>query len=155
MRKILIILLLLPSVAFSGVTVDQLKIVYSKLVIKNNLPHYPLFVHVDHRKVTAFFRKGNLSVNITLAALNTIENEDELAIILGHELTHAMHSDEYGADKVANWDMEIEADQGGAAYAKKAGYNECKGMRWIQRLGKPDEHHPPGKYRYLKICGSK
>jgi len=82
---------------------------------------------------------------------------DELALIIGHEMAHGIlhHTDnEYKVfiDNHSNED-ELMADNMGAFWANKAGYNVCKGRELFKKFGDNSLNgsHPPNRYRYENL----
>lgn len=81
------------------------------------------------------------SVNITTAFLALISNEDEAAFVFAHELGHYQQA-HWGRKRVD----ERLADQLGAKFARRAGYNPCRGIKLLLKHGKEsDDHDSPVK----------
>lgn len=82
---------------------DQVLAVGNRL-IKNSIvrrSQYPFDFHLlrDDRTVNAFALPGG-QVFITAALFNRLENEDQLAGVLGHEIGHVIHR--HGAERMAS-----------------------------------------------------
>jgi len=67
-------------------------------------------------------------------------NDDELALVAGHELAHVIHRDGKASNLAMRRKMEDAADVTGAHLAKCAGYDAYKALDFWRRL---NEHEPP------------
>ena len=90
---------------------------------------------------------GLTSIKVNSGMLSFVRNDDEMAMVLGHEIAHwrlghrrSTPSNEYAAD----WQ--------GASYLSKAGYTICKGAKIFNRFGGGSKTHPPGTARYRRLC---
>ena len=109
--------------------------VYEKLVKANGIKKLPLYVRSVGEGNCRFACTNGISITITDELLSVIDNEDELAGVLGHEMGHAIHHDEMKADIL------------GLDYAEKAGYNRCVAAQLLKKWG-ADDDHPDGGTRY-------
>lgn len=139
--------------SYASVTAEQVKRVFANLARASN-SH--VFIFIDNNP------KINASTDITGVHMYTgmmrfLENEDQLAIILGHELGHVVNNDIW--HKQYKY-METRADLYGFNLTKAAGYNACSGIKVLRNfvvvLGdKKNKTHPRNSIRYkalLKYC---
>lgn len=149
MKKLFLAVLFLPLICQAKIGEQAAFRIYSKLIRENNLPSYHIYIKGE--EINAYYDEQFISIIVTRSLLNTIQNEDELAIVLAHELAHAKYHDVKSILETTDWSIELRADQLGGQYAKTAGYDICRGMQWIKRYGEPDKDHPPGNYRANKM----
>lgn len=119
--------------------------IYSRLVKANGFWTYPKLVVSESNEVQAY--NFGTTIQINRGLINSVRNDDELAFILGHELAHgklwhtkSSHKAEFAADKL------------GAILANRAGYNSCRGTKWLLLLN--DENspsHPAPSVRYNRL----
>jgi len=83
-------------------------------------------------EVNAFVSDGRIKV--CLGMLRFVQSDDELAVVLGHELGHLPTSTERGLLRGGQIDAEREADIRGLFYAHHAGYDITKGARVFERM---------------------
>lgn len=79
-----------------------------------------------------------VNVAITARLIDFTENDDELAFILAHELSHVIFQDGAGGDKSGRRTKETRADEFGAALARCAGYDMASATDVLPRLSKRD-----------------
>lgn len=75
---------------------------------------------------------------ITTGMIAFTANDDELALIVGHELAHVVLQHEQGASAAQLRKREVEADIVGAMLAHCAGYDVVKGAAFWRRYGAYD-----------------
>ena len=115
--------------------------------------------------------KDNNTINAranfyTIQVLNglgeVVKNDDELALVIGHELSHITMGHVRKKSESAEESREREAlsDKLGSFYMTKAGYNVCKGRRFLLNLqtvgNKGGPSHPDTMWRYNQLnvgCG--
>lgn len=107
--------------------------------------YYKLNIAKDS-EINAEFYGNTITVNSGL--LRWIGNRDELAEVLGHEITHGINNDD-GSTPL----REYRADYGGFILASQAGYNSCRGINLFKRFAKLDgnkagDTHPRSLDRY-------
>jgi predicted Zn-dependent protease len=103
-------------------------------VVKNssakNTPYqYDFHLLADPEVVNAFALPGG-QVFITAALFNKLENEDELAGVLGHEVGHVVAR--HGAERIAQ--MELTQGLTGAAVVASGDYNTAQAAQMIANL---------------------
>lgn len=125
---------------------------------------YQVFLIEDKENVNAFTVPGG-NIYVTDALMRFVESDDELAVILGHEIGHNenQHTNRFlrkqnAAAKIVGKEagtivagitsmltmafgqpQELEADRCGLYLAYSAGYNPMKGIDFFKRLGKNSE----------------
>ena len=152
MRKFIFIfcILLLSAKSTAWVTTDQVNKVYSKIIKIYTLKNYPRLQFLEGWdeeaqmfESTAYFSLNKNTITFTFILLEEIQNEDEIASILLHELGHWANSDV--GDKLS---QELRADRFSVYYISKVGYNKCKGLGWIKRGNFPkSKYYPSSKQR--------
>lgn len=88
---------------------------------------------VESDAVNAFV-DGEGTIGVPLGMLRFVQNDDELAVVLGHELGHFPTSGAHGLLASIWSDHEREADIRGLIYAHRAGYNIRAGARIFERM---------------------
>lgn len=81
---------------------------------------------------------GRHDLAITTGMIAFTVNDDELALIVGHELAHVVLQHERGGSAGELRKREVEADLTGAMLAHCAGYDVVKGAAFWQRYGAHD-----------------
>jgi len=111
---------------------------------------------IDEDVVNAYAYAGGMVVFTGMAQV--IHNDDELALVIGHELAHITLSHVYGVEGTAEDVIrhhEGLADKLGSWYTMKAGYDVCKGREFfktLQTLGTPDGgSHPKHLWRHAQL----
>lgn len=96
---------------------------------------------------------------LTTGLVGFVANEDELALIAGHEMAHAMLGDKFARDKVRNKRKEDAADRLGAELAACAGYDVGLASRFWLRYDQtralaflPTFTHRASKVRYRNLA---
>jgi len=133
-----------------------------RLIHANNLKRAPIFVERNRKIVNAYASTYNKRVVIYMGTLAYINNDDELAFILGHELAHAQeYYDGFCkliAMKFNNKKYEYKADLKAIDYMVKAGYNPIAAIIISNKIF--DEPlwdwgflslHPTGSKRLIKM----
>lgn len=103
------------------------------------------------RSVDAYSDERNMAITTAMAEFAI--GDDELALILGHELAHVIFRDRKDAPLARRRAMEDRADLFGAALAHCAGYNVVRAADFWPRYGKRDgtgwsllpTHRSPGE----------
>jgi predicted Zn-dependent protease len=74
--------------------------------------------------------------------LDDMQNRDELARVVGHELGHIKNNCRDGRN------MEMKSDEVAVTYLEKAGYNRCKAAEYLRRRNAPRSwSHPSDEER--------
>lgn len=116
----------------SKFSTEEVQKVYRDIAKAAGQYEVPKLVLVDDPVVNAW--TDGKTVVLTSGILRAFENIDELALVIGHEVAHAINHDVYHRDLDAN-DVEAHADKLGAFIMMRAGYNVCKGKE-IMRIFK-------------------
>jgi predicted Zn-dependent protease len=129
MKVLFTVLLILISIsAQAKVSTSTLKQVYYRLCkINGYCP--PLYVIINDNYINA--EASCNRVYIYTGMLRFLDNKDQLALILGHELGHIYNKDCRGFH---TYTKEYHADQYGANLMTKAGFNRCKGVRQFKKF---------------------
>lgn len=96
-------------------------------------------------------------VYVTKGLIDKAQNDDELALIIGHELAHVLLGHVKPGNKKDNRLREMHADKLGMFLAMKAGYNPCKAVavyaRWYDSYGSNvvTTSHPGHVQRYMYL----
>lgn len=130
----------------------------------------PVTISVDPSNILNAYNTGD-SIVIYQGLIDKVTNDDELALVIGHEMSHStlMHMGDSGLnpsnDPALQSILESQADKMGAIYMMKAGYDICKGREFFKIMGidpkeadfpKGDDH-PSDGYRYKQLninCGA-
>lgn len=145
MRKLLLGIIIGSASISSYATVSQADaiLIYKRLITSNGFTRVPALVFTGSTQINASCSSNGRLV-ITAGMLNHLQNKDELASILGHELGHCMKND---------YRNELQADSVGAAYMGKAGYDVCNGLQALKRMNRPNSGtHPASIERYRRLC---
>ncbi len=154
-----------PEQLPSEMATDQVQKVYNKLRMATDQvakvpPIYMLAGPYSYMSINAFTNGHGIWITHGLAnALSN--NEDALALIIGHEIAHTLlhHTNKLNIlIRDSGPADETLADGYGAFLAAKAGYNICKGAEFFAAMRKHfgdnlDSSHPPHIYRlhHLKM----
>jgi len=118
--------------------------IYNRIAQANGFSVPPLRLEYN-QDVNAHAGWGAVYLNSGM--LKYVRNDDELALVLGHELGHY---------KLGHWRStpanEYAADQQGAYYMSKAGYKICRGAQALRRFHSPaSSTHPDSNSRYHRL----
>ncbi len=130
--------------------------IYEQLAINSGQQDIPPLIILDSPIINAW-TDGN-TITMTTSMLRTFENDDELALVLAHEMAHAINKDpSRGYDDVNSNDTEAHADKLGAFIMMRAGFDECRGkeiFKIFKRLFGDTANpvgHPDFAYRYDQL----
>jgi len=136
--------------------------VQRKLIHANNLKRAPLTVERNLKSKNAHTNKYSKEITVSTGLLQYIDNDDELAFILAHELAHAQ--DAYGgtikmmAMSCNSKKYEYKADLKAVDYMVKAGYNPISAIIIADKIfAEPQwdwswrSSHPKGSNRMIEL----
>ena len=127
--------------------------------VTNRVPPIKLWSSISSLSTVNAFTNGNY-IWFTFAA-EAMLNDDEKALIMGHETAHVIlhHTDNEYRTFVNNFSNEDElmADNLGAVWADKAGYDVCKGREIFKKFyewsgNSLNGSHPPNTIRYDNLA---
>ena len=155
MIKRLFILLICSFIlnnSYASINFYEAQLIYEKLKNANGIPNAPVLVLNGSTSINAETQSNQIIVNKGM--LDFVDNNDQLALVLGHELAHWVNHD-YLYFPI-EW-KEYRADSQGLQYMENAGYNHCRGIKvfkqFKKRMGdsKSDGVHPSDidRYNYL------
>lgn len=137
---------MLISCSSYAMTFSQAQGIYNQLTKANHFLTPPPLVWRHTGEVNADYDGAFIAVNTGM--LKYCKNQDELAMVLGHELGHYTARNKV----LTSYQAEYGADKDGAVYAANAGFNRCKGALAIYRFHDPaSSDHPASNDRYNKI----
>lgn len=130
--------------------------IYHELVINSGQQDVPPLIILNDPVVNAW--TNGQTVFVTSGLLGAIENDDELALTMAHEIAHAINHDVVHTD-TATANQEAHADKMGAFIMMRAGYDICKGRNLFMVLKAHygdsaiinDDDHPSEGYRYDQV----
>lgn len=142
--------------AYCQVSVFRTALIYNKLIAVNHIKNPPRLVVVDNDTTqlpNALYNRKNNLIIINKPLLD-IADEDTVATSLGHELAHSIRGDVMVPfmSIEASRAQEQRADLRGKQFTEKAGYNVCKGFKWIKDLdtvGSKDHPDSAIRWKYL------
>lgn len=136
-KSIVLTLGLLISVNTYAMTFEHARDIYKHILKANHIVFAPPLL-LDKSLENNAYNTG-FTISINQGMLNYVRNDDEMALVLGHELGHSKDGD---------IDNELTADSYGATVIIRAGYNKCIGAQALARLHDVgDSVHPPSTYR--------
>jgi len=146
MRKFILAILLLLSFQVSAqVSREDMIEVYSTLIITNNLKNAPHLTIINSEDDNAYSYLNQ--IGITTGMLKALNNREELARVLGHELGHY-----YLHHNGSTPTHEFQADAQASRYMKKAHYKVCKGAKYLaRRNSEGGMTHPSDADRYKAL----
>ena len=119
---------------------QKINLIGSKILNENKIPKRVIFrLTSGYYKVNASARYVDKQVSVYRGLLNYIDNDDELAAILSHEIAHDMDFYRgFGQTIVMNFNKksyEYKADLKGIDYMVKAGYNPVAMITIMNKIG--------------------
>ncbi len=103
--------------------------VYERLAANSGEQGLPPLTIADNADINAWTDGKNIT--ITTGILAVMENEDELALVLGHEMAHYINHDMLHED-LDSRSVEAHADKLGAFIMMRAGFDVCKGKEMFK-----------------------
>ena len=138
---------------------EHVKKVFNDLTVQTGQSEdTPKFRIVESDTINAY--TNGKDVVIFRGMLNFVKNDDELAMVLSHELAHVMlrHTSfsEFQITSLETSQAEANADKLGAIYMIKSGYDVCKArdlwMRMLKTKGNyQGNDHPTYSYRFDEL----
>ena len=125
-----------------------IKTIYKKITKSNGFWIRPFLCIKNHRGLNA--NANMFRIQIYQGAINTY-NEDEMALLIGHELAHWANWDSFRFFK-DNHQKEFDADELGAKYMVKAGYNLKNALSKFDKMGQREtKSHPHPQERKKRL----
>ncbi len=131
MNKLIFSILFISSVLYAASPQE----IYKKLLVANNINSLPLYVTAGDNSTCSLACTNGKYILVTFRLLKLVNNDEELAYVIGHEMAHATYSNEMDADLL------------GLQYVKKAGYQYCVAAQLMKSF-LADKDHPDGAIRY-------
>lgn len=143
---------------------EHIRDVYRKLVIASGQSYPPLYIMKANRNVNAY--TSSEGIFILGGMIDLIQNDDELALVLGHELSHYQLKHVFQQNPSTNsyndnliWDLQKEenADKAGAFMMLQAGYDVCNARKiWLRLKNEEGDiienlSHPTNIFRYVNL----
>lgn len=163
--RIIIIVVIVSTIGFACLTGyyeksntdmnSKVQEIYNRLLVNVGEHGMPPLVILDSPVINAW--TDGSSVTFTTGLLKAIDyDEDQIAMILGHELAHNILGHLTYANTQNIILREAEADKYGAFIMLKSGYDVCKGrlvyLKFNDRWGDdPTEDHPANAYRINQL----
>lgn len=126
-----VLLIICPTLAFAA----SPQAIYKKLLKATGVRALPFYVISKATPLCSLACTDGRAIYVSTKLLATVRNEDELAGVIGHEMAHAVYSNESRADVL------------GLKYAARAGYRYCVAAQFLKQLS-GDDRHPDGYTRY-------
>lgn len=133
----------------------KVQTIYNKLLVNVGEHGMPPLVVLESDTINAW--TDGSSVTFTTGLLKAINyDEDQIAMILAHELAHNILGHLTYAKDQSTVLQESEADKYGAFLMIKSGYDICNGRmafaKFLELWGDdPTEDHPPNAYRINQL----
>lgn len=146
-----------------GIDEEKVLTVGQKILIDNKIPkRVPIFVNNNNKVVNASSNMYDKTVNIYSGTFLYIDNDDELAYILSHEIAHSVEAYggmlKYMAINANSKKYEQKADLNGIDYMVKAGYDPIAAITMGNKIfGEPiwdwgfTYLHPKGSKRLIDM----
>ncbi len=135
--------------------VELVNKIYKRLYDVAGFKEMPPIFLVSTPEVNAW--TDGSSIVVTTALLDFLENENELALIIAHEMSHDILAQTTDGTIQNQPRMEENADRLGSFLMMQAGYDLCSGREFMQRFydtyGEPpaSDIHPPWVTRYKLV----
>ncbi len=147
---VLLCSLVVSSFSYSSISFQHAKELFAKL---GNSTGYHLVLGLNKGLYINAYT-NNYNITVTQGLLNFCKTDNELILVLGHELGHWARQDP--RQTTLPIDMESKADAYGNYFCNKLGYKEC--LKFMYRIrarngeGGGDGVHPgwSGRIRYIK-----
>jgi len=138
---------------------ERIRGIYAKLIAQTGQIQDALPLVIQNSGQINAYNNGDVVVIFT-GIIDYTQNDDEIALILGHEIAHGMLKHiAYKQFRSSSLDVSVaegNADKMGAVYMLKAGYNVCKARNLWLRMGNTDGNyqggdHPTAAYRFAEL----
>lgn len=147
----------------SGKDVEKIQSIYNQVMLSNKInKRVPLALKRDSNTINADANLFYKNVNVYSGILPYIDNDDEMAYVLSHEIAHAIEA--YGSIfKITSMALnsqkyENQADLRGVDYMVKAGYNPIAAITFMNKVSTEPHFdwgiiftHPKGSKRLLSM----
>lgn len=114
-------------------TTAEIREIYQRLVVNVGEGNIPPLIITQDDTVNAW--TDGVNVTITSGILETMTNKDEVALVLSHEIAHAINNDVARTDQ-EQIIKEAHADKMGAFIMMRAGFDVCKGREVFMEFEK-------------------
>jgi predicted Zn-dependent protease len=146
-KIITLIVVLFATVAHSAVTFQRAEYLYLKMLAANHIVFARKLFLNKSQQINA--KSSGFAIQINQGMLEYLQNDDELLLVLGHELAHtklwhwqgSTHKNEYAADAL------------GAKYAKNTGANICTAVQFHARMGLEESRSHPSSASRVRALG--
>lgn len=136
---------------------QRVRAIYAKIVGASGEENMaPKLTIADEPIVNAYATQTGIVIYTGI--IKATNSDDEIALILGHELAHVMLGHVFIDEQVpwyATGRMESQADKMGAYYMMRAGFDICKGRLFWLRAAKEGNYlygdHPDYAYRFSQL----
>lgn len=144
-----------------GIDQEKVLTVGQKILIDNKIPRrVPIFVLYNNKELNAYSRAYDKCVYIYSSMFSYMDNDDELAAVLSHEIAHSVEAyggmTKYIAMQANAKKYEQKADLNGIDYMVKAGYDPIAMITILNKIsGEPvwdwgfTYNHPKGSKRLI------
>ncbi|MFQ5656480.1 MAG: M48 family metallopeptidase [Candidatus Methylomirabilales bacterium] len=129
---------------FRGDQEQRLKRVLSRLLRAMPDPHRLTVLILESDSINAYVGGGIIAVS--LGMIRFVKSDDELAVVLGHELGHLPSFSGHALLSGIRSDREREADIRGLVYAYRGGYDIRSGAAVFERMAIELVPGPGGRY---------
>lgn len=145
-----------------GIDQEKVLAVGQKILIDNKIPkRVPIFVLYNNKELNAYSRTYDKCVYIYSSLFSYMDNDDELAAVLSHEIAHSVEAyggmTKYIAMQANAKKYEQKADLNGIDYMVKAGYDPIAMITILNKIsGEPvwdwgfTYNHPKGSKRLIE-----
>lgn len=141
---------------------ERIQNIYNSLWVQTGMTTEYVPLTIDKSStINAYATVGGIT--IFQGMIDFTKSDDEIALVLGHEIAHVLShdmtadiSDEEWLGKYQISQMEARADKLGAVYIIKAGYDVCKARdMWLRLVKSGGDYlfadHPGLAYRYSQL----
>jgi predicted Zn-dependent protease len=141
------------------ITNDEVKSLYNKLLAQTGQSQDRLPLEIVESNVVNAYTDGK-KVYVYRGILDYVDNEDQLALVLSHEIAHNMlrhlANKNFMSSSLEVSIAEANADKLGAYYLMKAGYSLCQAREiWKKFQAEEGDYlggdHPTYIYRYSQL----